>query len=242
MKRKSSRKHKRIDYVALNEGVDLRELDKHPHIERFKQFVNDEPIENNIYLVDPTRDGKKVVNEDGKEEIIFDDDCLAKIISKTRLRKPIMIKNCNPSLTSTYDSRCHLSFKFPKLTIDDLTNLIGPQHKVPVMDVQSQNIEPNWDMEKWCHYFKLPMEDRNKVLNVISLEFSQTGLAEYIELPKVVTDINIVNKMFDAVLSQTNETVDVESGEKNENDVDHGHRINVELGSTIQLFKVANNF
>ncbi|VEU19446.1 DEKNAAC100421 [Brettanomyces naardenensis] len=192
--RTSSRHHKRIDYIALNEGDDPREVNHHPHIEDFNSFQNDQPIDELVYLVDP----KKDCNELG----ILDDSVLMNIILKTRLKKPILIRGCNPSVKPNYDRRIHLNFKFPRFNIEQLTELIGHDLKVPVMDVMTQNNSPNWTMDRWRDYFKKDPEDRDKIKNVISLEFSETDLGKHVEIPKVVRDVDIVSKLFDSALGK----------------------------------------
>lgn len=193
MTRTSSRAHKKIDYIALNEGEDVREVNRHPHIDDFNSFQNDESLQDLVYLVDPAKDGRGG---------IVDDEQLMKIILKTKLKKPILVRNCNPSVKANYDKRYRLSFQFPRLSIDELTELIGDDTSVPVMDVQTQNNSPKWDMARWRDYFKESPEDREKILNVISLEFSQTPLADLVELPGVVSKIDIVTRLFGSAVGE----------------------------------------
>ncbi|QPG76918.1 hypothetical protein FOA43_004312 [Brettanomyces nanus] len=194
LKRVSSRNHKRIDYVALNEGDDPREINHHPHIEDFHSFQNDEPLEGLVYLVDPKRD----CNKDG----VVDDDALMQIILNTKLKKPILIRGCNPQVRPNYDKRIGLSLKFPRLNIDELADLIGHDAEVPVMDVMTQNNSPNWTMDQWRDYFKQGPDDRERIKNVISLEFSETNLGKIVEIPKVVKDIDVVTRLFGSILGQ----------------------------------------
>ena len=41
-------------------------------------------------------------------------------------------------------------------------------------------------MKEWAHYFENP-ESRDRILNVISLEFSHTKLQNYVEQPTIVS-------------------------------------------------------
>lgn len=52
------------------------------------------------------------------------------------------------------------------------------------MDVNSQN---NFEMtmKEWVEYYEKPVKD--KLLNVISLEFSHTKLENYVKIPNIVS-------------------------------------------------------
>ncbi|KAG7812527.1 hypothetical protein KL921_001759 [Ogataea angusta] len=193
LKRKSNRSRKKIDYIALNEGQQLREIDKHPHIDNFNMFENDRPLENLIYIVRPEVDG----NEHG----IVTDSKLTQIIFETQLKRPILVPACNPALPN-YKNCYDLTFKFPRLTVDQIAEQVGLDKELPVMDVLTQNNSPNWTLGKWRDYFNSKAQDRDRIRNVISLEVSQTKLNNEIELPKSVLDIDVVNKIFSACKSE----------------------------------------
>ncbi|KAH3668501.1 hypothetical protein OGAPHI_002255 [Ogataea philodendri] len=187
LRRKSGRAKRKIDYIAFNEGQQLREIDKHPHIDRFKSFDNDRPLDKLIYIVRPEVDG----DSNGR----ITDATIKDIIFRTQMKRPILIPACNPTVTnakSCYD----LSFRFPKLSVDQIAEQVGLDKEVPVMDVLTQNNSPNWTLQKWRDYFNLSSQDRDRIRNVISLEVSQSPLDAQIELPKCVRDIDVVNKIF----------------------------------------------
>jgi hypothetical protein len=53
-----------------------------------------------------------------------------------------------------------------------------------VLDVLSQReVVPKWTVRDWVKYFKTPQEARTRVLNIISLEFSHTKLAQHVRAP-----------------------------------------------------------
>ena len=53
------------------------------------------------------------------------------------------------------------------------------------MDAMTQKAM-NMTMKEWAHYFE-NKESRDRILNVISLEFSHTKLGNYVEQPTIVS-------------------------------------------------------
>jgi len=195
LKRISSRRHRRINYVALNEGESPIEVNRHPRTDDFRDFQNDKPLKEMIYLVDP-----KV---DGNNEGFFTDDCLLNLITKSKFRKPVLVRGCNPEIPASYDKKVTLSLKLPNLDIDQLAKLIGTDRKVPVMDVLTQNLmRPRWSMNRWREYFKDEQADRTKILNILSMEFSDTVLGKYVEIPEVVQKLDILTRIFQSQLNE----------------------------------------
>ena len=76
------------------------------------------------------------------------------------------------------------------LTVRHVAELYGPEEKVEVIDVKSQNGEgKKWNMRRWADYYENPS---NKVVrNVISLEVSQSMLGRLIRRPKIVRDLDL---------------------------------------------------
>ena len=57
---------------------------------------------------------------------------------------------------------------------------------------------PGYSLGKWAAYFRTPASDRAKVLNVISLEVSDTDLGAMILPPRIVREIDWVEKHWPA--------------------------------------------
>ena len=76
------------------------------------------------------------------------------------------------------------------LTVRQVAELYGPEEKVEVIDVKSQNGEnKKWNMRRWADYYENP---NNKVVrNVISLEVSQSKLGRLIRRPQIVRDLDL---------------------------------------------------
>lgn len=76
------------------------------------------------------------------------------------------------------------------LTVRNVAELYGPDERVEVIDVKSQQGEDKrWNMQKWADYYE---NTGNKVVrNVISLEVSQSRLGRLIRRPKIVRDLDL---------------------------------------------------
>lgn len=57
---------------------------------------------------------------------------------------------------------------------------------VDVMDVNTQR-DIEMTMSQWARYYETPEEDREKLYNVISLEFSHTRLENLVQRPNTVS-------------------------------------------------------
>ncbi|XP_037948315.1 jmjC domain-containing histone demethylation protein 1 isoform X2 [Teleopsis dalmanni] len=77
-----------------------------------------------------------------------------------------------------------------EFTVNDVRLCVGSRRILDVMDVNTQkNLQMT--MKEWQHYYDNPQKDL--LLNVISLEFSHTRLAKYIQSPEIVRQIDWVD-------------------------------------------------
>ena len=77
--------------------------------------------------------------------------------------------------------------------VKDVERLVGTDRLLDVMDVKTQkNLEMT--LKEWCDYFLNP--SKKELLNVISLEFSHTALAPYVEPPYVIKQLDWVNTVW----------------------------------------------
>ncbi|XP_071513076.1 lysine-specific demethylase 2A-like isoform X3 [Panulirus ornatus] len=78
-------------------------------------------------------------------------------------------------------------------SINDVRLCVGSRRMLDVMDVNTQkNVEMT--MKDWQRYFE--SKDKDKLLNVISLEFSHTKLESLIQAPTVVRQIDWVERVW----------------------------------------------
>ncbi|KAJ2089912.1 JmjC domain-containing histone demethylation protein 1 [Coemansia sp. RSA 986] len=87
-----------------------------------------------------------------------------------------------------------LGMKMPDsdTTVSDIAKLIGEDTSISVMDVLTQDELGGWTLGDWARYYD--SSDRQRILNVISLEISSTRLGEQIQRPRVVDEIDLVEK------------------------------------------------
>lgn len=76
------------------------------------------------------------------------------------------------------------------LTVRTVAELVGPDEKLEVIDVKSQEGGDNrWNLRKWADYYEAFGE--KPVRNVISLEVSHTRLGRLVRRPKIVRDLDL---------------------------------------------------
>lgn len=81
------------------------------------------------------------------------------------------------------------------LTVRAVAELYGPEERVEVIDVKSQQgEEKKWNMQKWADYYE--STGPKIVRNVISLEVSQSPLGRLIRRPKIVRDLDLQDSVW----------------------------------------------
>ncbi|XP_028669182.1 histone lysine demethylase PHF8 [Erpetoichthys calabaricus] len=78
-------------------------------------------------------------------------------------------------------------------TVNDVEYYIGADKEIDVIDV-SRQADLKMKLGNFVHYFNRP--NRDKVLNVISLEFSDTRLSNLVETPKIVRKLSWVENLW----------------------------------------------
>ncbi|XP_044574433.1 lysine-specific demethylase PHF2-like [Cotesia glomerata] len=81
----------------------------------------------------------------------------------------------------------------PTFTVHDVEKFIGGDRDIDVIDVTKQN-NMKMSLRDFVEYYTNP--HRTRVLNVISLEFTDTGLAPMIEAPIVARKLDWVNSVW----------------------------------------------
>lgn len=85
----------------------------------------------------------------------------------------------------------------PDFSVYDVRLCVGSTRVLEVMDVNTQkNIQMT--MKEWQHYYDKPEKDR--LLNVISLEFSHTKLDSFVQAPEIVRQIDWVDTIWPKLL------------------------------------------
>uniref|UniRef100_A0A4W6CMG9 Lysine-specific demethylase 2B n=1 Tax=Lates calcarifer TaxID=8187 RepID=A0A4W6CMG9_LATCA len=89
----------------------------------------------------------------------------------------------------------------PEFTVSEIKGLVGSRRSVDVMDVSTQK-GSEMSMAQFVRYYETPEEERDKLFNVISLEFSHTKLENLIKRP-TVDQVDWVDNMWPLDLKQS---------------------------------------
>uniref|UniRef100_A0A8C7F254 Lysine-specific demethylase 2B n=1 Tax=Oncorhynchus kisutch TaxID=8019 RepID=A0A8C7F254_ONCKI len=89
----------------------------------------------------------------------------------------------------------------PEFTVSEIKGLVGSRRAVDVMDVSTQK-GSEMSMAQFARYYETPEEERDKLFNVISLEFSHTKLENLVKRPTVVDLVDWVDNMWPLKLKQ----------------------------------------
>lgn len=157
------RSKQQIDYIALNEGEDVKLKHVHPHRDAFlKCFKRWENTTNLIAAKD------------------FCDKFLV-------LREPLKVTDPENS-----GMEVPKSSSGSPITVEEISLILGDDYPVDVMDIQTQQNE-RWTMSRWNDYLtNTKAEDRDRVRNVISLEVSHIENL-IIKRPVAVEENDLVN-------------------------------------------------
>nr|XP_046256472.1 lysine (K)-specific demethylase 2Aa isoform X2 [Scatophagus argus] len=83
----------------------------------------------------------------------------------------------------------------PDFSVNDVKMFVGSRRMIDVMDVSTQK-GTEMSMAQWTRYFETPPCHREKLYNVISLEFSHTKLENLVRRPATVDLIDWVDNMW----------------------------------------------
>uniref|UniRef100_A0A665VYF9 Lysine-specific demethylase 2B n=1 Tax=Echeneis naucrates TaxID=173247 RepID=A0A665VYF9_ECHNA len=89
----------------------------------------------------------------------------------------------------------------PEFTVSEIKGLVGSRRSVDVMDVSTQK-GSEMSMAQFVRYYETPEEERDKLFNVISLEFSHTKLENLIKRP-TVDQVDWVDNMWPPNLKES---------------------------------------
>lgn len=221
--RKSSRAHTAIDYAGLNQGVvqTSDERPEHHYIKPIKEGTINLQPENFARMRPELVTAEYFEKGNGMKEPIV-------VPAHFNPRpKPAGYPQSTPDPTNANESdmasledwfardpeyrnvpdhgQDALDMVIPHdLTVRKVAELYGPEEKVEVIDVKSQNGEgKKWNMRRWADYYE---STTNKVVrNVISLEVSQSTLGRLIRRPQIVRDLDLQDSVWPAELQAKGE-------------------------------------
>lgn len=183
--RKSARNRPVRDYVNLHSGADSSDPRRWSQLLESKTFTADE--------------FRRMRGSDLTKEWLENDS--------TPMTEPIVIEQPD-GLGMTMPSAT--------LTVPEIANILGHETPVEVIgmgsqfigsfrldasvwwcsDVGTQSSLAGWTLGKWASYYSTEQSLREKIRNVISLEISGTKLGEQVMPPRLVRDIDWVEKFW----------------------------------------------
>lgn len=220
--RKSGRAHSAIDYAGLNQGVikTSDETQEHHYIKPIKDGVISFLPENFARMSPDLVTAEFFENGSGMKEPIVIPASLnpqPQAIGSEDPAYPHQEEAQNPSVVEEWLARDAglqkvidhgqdaLDMVMPQnLTVRIVSELYGPEERVEVIDVKSQNGEgKKWNMRRWADYYET--KESKVVRNVISLEVSQSKLGRLIRRPKIVRDLDLQDSVWPQELQQKGE-------------------------------------
>jgi F-box/leucine-rich repeat protein 10/11 len=209
--RKSSRARTAIDYAGLHQGLVKSSSDslEHHYIEPIRQgkiqflpenfprmhpdLVSAEYFERGIGMTEP------IVIPAHLNRRESDIDALAQEAPTQEMFDELLdhLPEDDQPFEETVDcGQDQLDMVIPEgLTVKTVADLYGPDERVEVIDVKSQQGEDKrWTMQKWADYYESTEE--KVVRNVISLEISHSKLGRLIRRPKIVRDLDLQDEVW----------------------------------------------
>ncbi|KAI3353228.1 hypothetical protein L3Q82_019262 [Scortum barcoo] len=121
----------------------------------------------------------RVVRMEGK-------DLTYEFVQRGGLRDPIIIEK---------PDGLGIKMPDPDFSVNDVKMFVGSRRMIDVMDVTTQK-GTEMSMAQWTRYYETPPSQREKLYNVISLEFSHTKLENLVKRPATVDLIDWVDNMW----------------------------------------------
>ncbi|CAG5945557.1 unnamed protein product [Menidia menidia] len=107
-------------------------------------------------------------------------------VQKSGLRDPIVFEK---------PEGLGLQMPDPDFSVNEVKMFVGSRRMIDVMDVSTQK-GTEMSMAQWTRYYETPPSQREKLYNVISLEFSHTKLENLVRRPATVDLIDWVDNMW----------------------------------------------
>ena len=214
--RKSTRAHSAIDYAGLNEGV-IKTSDEDPEHHYVKDFKNGKKFTPETFarMRPELATAEFFERGDGMKEPVLIPAAFnprPRLVPKPDIPEDAedfedqITKHDQLHERDVLDSWLGEEFEYDtvqdqgqdaldmvipqNLTVRIVSELYGPDEKIEVIDVKSQNGEDKrWTMKKWVDYYE--SRGDKVVRNVISLEVSQSKLGGLIRRPKIVRDLDL---------------------------------------------------
>uniref|UniRef100_A0A183CEQ9 JmjC domain-containing protein n=1 Tax=Globodera pallida TaxID=36090 RepID=A0A183CEQ9_GLOPA len=163
---------------------DLSLLDEPDHPDNFNKA---ERLSKLPYSIKELLDSDDYSQEDVVLELPVSDFSMD-YIHQTGLLRPLLF-NVPPE---------QLGMRMPDpqaFTVSDVLDLVGGERRIEVVEVYEQK-GSYMLLKEFIEYYKKSPSERTKLLNVLSLEFTSTKLAEKVSAPAFVSEIDWIDKVW----------------------------------------------
>ena len=92
-------------------------------------------------------------------------------------------------------------------SFDTVAKLVGPFRTTQVIDTATQ-LTTDYTLSEWVDYLGTPEKERTRILNVITLEFSQTPLGKMVLEPQFARDVDFVSQCWPKTVDDLQRIVD----------------------------------
>ncbi|XP_025011399.1 lysine-specific demethylase 2B isoform X2 [Gallus gallus] len=164
---------------CLQRPIGRRRYDEHEDLSDVEEIVSVRSFNLEEKLKSKTYRGDFVHSMDGK-------DFTFEYVQREALRVPLIFRN---------KDGLGIKMPDPDFTVRDVKLLVGSRRIVDVMDVNTQK-GVEMSMSQFVRYYETPEAQREKLYNVISLEFSHTKLENIVKRPNVVDLVDWVDNMW----------------------------------------------
>ncbi|KAJ1553636.1 JmjC domain-containing histone demethylation protein 1, partial [Cladochytrium tenue] len=101
-------------------------------------------------------------------------------VRRTGLREPFIVED---------PDGLDMRMPDPSITVSDIADACGRDRVIEAMEVSSQ-LDKQVTLGEWAEYFALPEAKRKKLLNVISMEMSDSPIGRQIVRPRIVRQLD----------------------------------------------------
>ncbi|XP_021268962.1 lysine-specific demethylase 2B isoform X10 [Numida meleagris] len=184
----SGRRLRPIGRRRYDEHEDLSDVEE---IVSVRSFNLEDKLKSKTYRGDFVRsmDGKGAELNLGRTMAVFSKnkkDFTFEYVQREALRVPLVFRN---------KDGLGIKMPDPDFTVRDVKLLVGSRRIVDVMDVNTQR-GVEMSMSQFVRYYETPEAQRERLYNVISLEFSHTKLENIVKRPNVVDLVDWVDNMW----------------------------------------------
>ncbi|XP_056295326.1 lysine-specific demethylase 2A [Pseudoliparis swirei] len=147
-------------------------------------------------ISDDEIEGKRMFDLDEKLQCVrFNSDLIKHMAGKDFTFEYIQREGLRDPIIFDIADGLGIQMPDPDFSVSDVKLFVGSRRIVDVMDVNTQKgIEMS--MSQWRRYYETPPSEREKLYNVISLEFSHTRLENLVKRPASVDLIDWVDNMW----------------------------------------------